>query len=151
MFSFIRSYRKINKLHERPLRLCHNDYTSSYDELLSKHDLVNIHIRNIQQLMIEIFKCLKGISPTIMNETFRLRNMSYTIRNPRNLDSRMAKTVYCRLETIACKRTAIMATTTCENKKSSFSVSFKQNIKLWKDPKCSSQVCKTYIEGLGFI
>ena len=24
--------------------LCHNDYTSSYDELLSKQDLVNIHI-----------------------------------------------------------------------------------------------------------
>ena len=65
MFSSIRSYRKINKLHERSLRLCHNDYTSSYDELLSKQDLVNIHVRNIQQLMIEIFKFLKGISPPI--------------------------------------------------------------------------------------
>ena len=63
MFSSIRPYRKINKLHERSLRLCHNDYTSSYDELLSKQDLVNFHVRNIQQLMIEIFKCLKGISP----------------------------------------------------------------------------------------
>ena len=48
MFSSIRSYRKINKLHERSLRLCHNDYTSSYDELLNKQDLVNIHVRNIQ-------------------------------------------------------------------------------------------------------
>ena len=53
--------------------------------------------------MIEIFKCLKGISPTIMNEIFRLRNIPYIIRNPRNLDSRLAKTVYCSLETIACK------------------------------------------------
>ena len=102
-FSSIRSYRKISKLHERSLRLCHNDYTSSYDELLSKQDLVNIHIRNIQQLMIEIFKCLKGISPPIMNEIFRLRNIPYTIRNPRDLDSRLPKTVYCGLETIAYK------------------------------------------------
>ena len=39
MFSSIRTYRKINKLHERPLRLCHNDYTSSYDKILSKQDL----------------------------------------------------------------------------------------------------------------
>ena len=66
MFNSIRSYRKINKLHERSLRLCHNDYTSRYFELLSKQDIVNIHIINIQQLMIDIFKCLKGISPPIL-------------------------------------------------------------------------------------
>ena len=47
--------------------------------------------------MIEIFKCLQGISPPIMNE---IRN---TIRNPRDLDSRLPKTVYCGLETIAYK------------------------------------------------
>ena len=51
--------------------------------------------------MIEIFKCLKGISPSIMNEIFRLRNILYTIRNPRDLDSHLAKTVHCRLETIS--------------------------------------------------
>ena len=42
MSSSINFYRKINKLYERPLRLCHHDYTSSYDETfkqtrLSKH------------------------------------------------------------------------------------------------------------------
>ena len=92
MFNSIRSYRKINKLHEKSLRLCHNDYTSRYFELLSKQDIVNIHIINIQQLMIEIFKCLKGISPSIMNEIFRLRNIPYTIRNSRKLDSQLPKT-----------------------------------------------------------
>ena len=56
-FVFVRCYSKINKLHDRCLRLC------NYDKLLSKQDLVNIRKRNIQQLMIEIFKCLKGISP----------------------------------------------------------------------------------------
>ena len=45
--------------HERSLRLCHNDCTSSYDELLGKQGLVNIHVKNIQQLMTEIFKYLK--------------------------------------------------------------------------------------------
>lgn len=55
MFSPIRFYRKIKKLHERYLDVCHSDYASIYDELLSKQDSVNIHIRNIDQLMIEIF------------------------------------------------------------------------------------------------
>ena len=50
-----------NQQTERSLQLCHNDYTSSFHELLSKQDLVNIHMRNIQHLMIEIFKCLKDL------------------------------------------------------------------------------------------
>ena len=43
-FSSKRSYRKINKFQERSLRLCKNDYTTRYDELLSKQSLVNIHV-----------------------------------------------------------------------------------------------------------
>ena len=51
--------------------------------------------------MIEIFKCL---STPIMNEkTFRLRNIPYTIRNPRDLDSHLPKTVHCGLDTLAYK------------------------------------------------
>ena len=103
MFSSIRSYRKINKLHERSLGFCQNDSTSSNDKLLGKQGLVHIHLRNIQQLMIEIFKSLKGLSPSNMNEILMLRNIPYTIRNPRNIDSQLPKTVYCRLETITYK------------------------------------------------
>ena len=36
MFSSIRSYHKINKLHERSLQICQNDYTSNYDKQWSK-------------------------------------------------------------------------------------------------------------------
>ena len=61
--SSIRSYRKLKKLHEWSLRLYDNDYMQSYEKLLSKQ--VNIHLKNIQQLMIEIFKCLKGVSPPV--------------------------------------------------------------------------------------
>ena len=116
MFSFISSYTKINKLHERSLRLCHNDYTSSYDELLSKQDLVKIHIRNIQQPMTEIFKYLKDISPPIMNKIFRLKNIPCTIRNPRDLDNQLPKTnlLTCNY---SIQRTTIMATTIFKNKK----------------------------------
>ena len=88
MLSSIRSYKKNNKTHERSLRLCHNGYILSYSELLTKQDFINIHIRNIQQLMLEIFKCLQVMSPPILNEIFRLRNISNTIKNPRDIDSR---------------------------------------------------------------
>ena len=86
----------------------------------------SIHIRNIQQLIIEIFKCLKGVSPPIMNDIFRLRNISYTIGNSRDLDSGLPKTVYYGLETITYKGPQLW--------KNNALVSFKQNIKLWNDP-----------------
>ena len=101
--------------------------------------------------MIEIFKCLKGISPPIMNDILRLRNISYTIRNPRDPDSWLPKTVYCELETLAYKGPQLWQQLPANIKNSSFLVSFKHNTKQWNDSKCSCQVCKTYLGGLGFI
>lgn len=103
IFSSIRFHRKINKLHRRSLRLCHNDHTSSYHEMLAKRGLVNIRIKNSQQLMIKIFQFMKGLSPVIMNEMFMLGDIQYTISNPTDLDSQFPKTVYCGLETISYK------------------------------------------------
>ena len=80
-----------------------------------------------------------------------MRNISYTIRNPRDLDNRLPKTLFCGLETIAYKGPQLWQQLPAKIKKSSSLVSFNQNVKLRKDPKCSRRVCKTYIGGLGFI
>ena len=49
---------KINKLHERALRLVYNDYESSFDILFNKNKSFSIHHQNIQKLMIEVYKSL---------------------------------------------------------------------------------------------
>ena len=48
--------RKMNKLHERCLRVIYNDKQYSFTDLLNKDISVSIHMRNIQWL--ETFKCL---------------------------------------------------------------------------------------------
>ena len=65
---------------------------------MSKQGLVNVHIRNIQQPMIEIFKYLKGLYPSIMYEIFMLKNIPYAISNPRDLDIQLTKILYCGLK-----------------------------------------------------
>ena len=72
-----------------------------------------------------------------MNEIFKVRNIPYTIGNSRDLDSRFPKTVYCGLETIICKGPQLWQQLPAKIKKCSSLISLKQNIKLWKDPKCS--------------
>ena len=59
---------KINKLHERCLRLIYTDKTSTFKELLNKDSSVSNHMRNMQSLAIEMHKEANNISPEIMKE-----------------------------------------------------------------------------------
>ena len=55
---------KINRLHEKALKIVYGDNKSKFDELLGKDGFFSIHHRNIQTLAIEIFKFLNGAIPT---------------------------------------------------------------------------------------
>ena len=47
---------KINRLHERALRISYNDYISSFEDLLVKDGSVTIHEKNLCSLVTEMFK-----------------------------------------------------------------------------------------------
>ena len=61
---------RVNKLHERALRIVYQDYASSFTELLEKDNSTTIHNRNIQLLATELFKVQNGLSPPFMIEIF---------------------------------------------------------------------------------
>ena len=65
---------RINKIHERALRLVYNDHTSTFIQLLAIDKSFTIHERNIQSLAIEIFKVIQGQSPDIMKKVFILKS-----------------------------------------------------------------------------
>ena len=67
---------KINRIHERALRITYNDKSSSYGELLTKDRSVTIHHRNIRALTIEIYKVMQGISPPLLNEVSDVQSNS---------------------------------------------------------------------------
>ena len=60
--------RKIDRLHERALRLAYKDYVSSFHELLEKDKSVTIHNRNLRALVIEMYKIHHKISPSFIRE-----------------------------------------------------------------------------------
>ena len=61
---------KINRLHERYLRIVYNDKTSSFKNLLEKYDSISILNRSLQVLATEIFKIKRDISSSIMKGIF---------------------------------------------------------------------------------
>ena len=73
---------KINRLHERCLRIIYNDNTSSFTDLLEIDNSVSVHHRNIQVLATELYKFVDGLSPKLVSDFFKLNNM--TVYNTRN-------------------------------------------------------------------
>ena len=61
---------RINKIHERSLRIVYQDHKSSFEDMLKKDNAFTIHHRTIQTLSIELYKVAYGISPGIMRLVF---------------------------------------------------------------------------------
>ena len=102
MFHSRKLNNKINRLHERCLRLIYSDRGSSYEELLDKDNSVPIHQKNLQKLAIEMFKTYTGMTPQIMNEVFpRNYTLNYNLRRHPEFASRAINTVHYGSESLS--------------------------------------------------
>ena len=71
---------KINRLHEKCLRIVYSDKTSSFEELLDKDGSVILHKRNLKVFATDMFKIYWNLSPNIVAETFRTYRNNYNLR-----------------------------------------------------------------------
>ena len=128
---------KINKLHERCLRIVYNNNTSTYEELLETDNSVSVHFRNVQALAIELYKVVNGFSPDIMKDVFPLsENLCYNTRNKRTFHSRNIRTVHFGSETLSHLAPKIWELVPEEIEKLASVASFKNAIKKWKPANC---------------
>ena len=72
---------RINKIHERALRVVHQNKNLSFSELLVLDNAVTIHQRNVQVLVTEIFKVKSNLSPEIMKQVFDFQEPYYNLRS----------------------------------------------------------------------
>ena len=79
---------KINKLHERALRLVYDDKQSTCEELLNINKSITIHHRNLQVLVTELYKVHYGLAPEPMNDIFEKRDVTYNFINNSTLKTR---------------------------------------------------------------
>ena len=62
--------RKINKLHERALRVVYNNSDLTFQQLLEKDESFTIHERNLQKLAVEMYKVTHNLCPKPFQELF---------------------------------------------------------------------------------
>ena len=141
---------RINRIHERALRIVYSDYISTFNTLLEKDKSFKVHERNIQTLAIEVFKVVNGLSPKIMNSIFPLKK-ALTHCSKQIFVTRNIKTVNYGLETISTLGPKIWSILPNDMKLSTDLVDFKKKIRSWKPVKCPCRLCKVYIQGVGFV
>ena len=142
---------KINRLHERALRIVYSDFKSTFEGLLRKGKSFSIHEINIQSLAIEIYKSLNGLSPSFLNNVFHKNiSNSYDLRNHKELYSRNPKTVRYGTETVSYIAPKICSKVPGTIKMSSSLESFKTKVCKWK-PECDCRLCATYLHHVGFV
>ena len=150
MFSTRAVNHKINRLRERALRTLLNDESSTFNDMLSKSNDTTIHVKNIQKLMIEFYKYLYGHSALIM-KVFTKRLLIYNLRNCRQTLLLNPKTKKYGTDTIVYKATQLWSTLTTSYKNLPSLDLFNSEIKKWHSSDCPSNICRIFVDGVGFI
>ena len=66
----------MKSVHRRSLRAILNDFYISYKEMLDKTDKKTIHQKNLEVLMIEVYKSLNSLNPEFMWNMFSHKDLS---------------------------------------------------------------------------
>ena len=138
--------RKINKLHERALRVVYKDYGLTFEELLERSKSFTIHERNLQKLAIEMYKVKHNLCPKSFQKLF-----TPTIRGNQEWVLPKTKTESRGIETIRYLGPKTWKLIPDEIKKSKSLFSFKEKIKKWKPSGCTCKLCKIYVKNLGYL
>ena len=139
---------RINRIHERGLRIVYQDYTSSFEELLVKDETVCIHHRNIQLVAIEMFKIKNNLCPEIMKYIFK------RVENPKSTKTFLIPNVnseYMGKLSLRWFGPVVWENMLPESFKSITALEkFQSEIKKWVPNNCECRLCKEYVPKVGF-
>ena len=152
MFHSCQINNKINRLHERCLRIISNDKRSSFTEFLEKDGSVSIHETNIKILATEMFKHSKNLAPPQMDEIFKLKQQSNDNLKYNSLFTRALVTSANK----GTERLSFLGPKIWDNLPDTYKGltalnSFKVALEKWIPFNCPFRICKVYIPNVAFI
>ena len=152
MFYSRSSNNKINRLHERTLRIIYDDCTSTFEELLDKAGSFRVHHSNIQTLAVELYKVRHNISTNIFSDIFIINNQNGPrLRSQNDFFRPPVRTVYNGENTLRVFGPIIWSIIPDEIKNTDSLDNFKNKIRKWKPINCPCRLCKDYVSNVGFV
>ena len=142
---------KINKMHLRALRIAYRDYESDFETLLKRDNSVTVHQRNLQLLMVEIYKTKENLNPEFMKDIVITNDMPYSLRSGNSLLQPSARTTNFGIETTPFIGHKLWQMLPNDIKTANSLAVFKNRIKTWKGEKCNCRLCRIFVANLGFL
>ena len=136
---------------ERYLCLMTTNYELSYEKLLNLTNEISSPQRYLNSLMTEVYKCLNGFSPDIMNDTLAISKHRYNTWHYNLFVTDWPKTDRFGWNSIPYTANQIWNLLPREIKNSENLDSFKLKIKQWRCLECPCTLCKTYLPDLGYL
>ena len=128
-----------------------NDHESDSETLLQTNNHVCNHHRNIQTLLIEIFKIKKGFAPPIMGSILKGRNKTDNVRNFQEFEAERKRTVYFGLETISYRSPQLWSLLPEHMRQLNSLDQFKRSVRQWVCNTCPCRLCKVYLLNVEFL
>ena len=85
--------KKINRIHERTLRIAYKESYSSYEDVMRKTESMTFHQRNLKLLAIEIYKTQNNHNPSLTKQIFIMKDIPYNLRSCKNILAAKPKTI----------------------------------------------------------
>ena len=121
----------LSNVHERALRIVHDDHISSYSELLKTNNERTIHQQNINVLMKEIYKFENDLSPPLIDDMFQVRKINYDLRHFQKIANTKKTSVKMGLDIISYRAPQLWKLVPRDIKDALSLSTFKKKIKSW--------------------
>ena len=84
---------KMEKIQERALRIIYKDYESTYEDLIALGNTNTLLETRLKLLLLEVFKCVKGVNVPFLNRLFEVKDIPYSMRDSYKLVQPKRKSV----------------------------------------------------------
>ena len=132
---------KMEKIQKRALRVVLNDYQASYQDLLNEVSRPTLYVSRVKAIAIEMFKCVKNISPIFLKNMFAYQDQPYELRGGSKFIQPLVRTTSFGINSFRYEGTKIWNNLPQQIKNANDVKEFKQLIQQWSGPKCHCRNC----------
>ena len=132
---------KIEKVLKAALRVVYNDYTTSYSGLLDMSNRTPLFLARLKFLLVEVFKCIRGLNPGFMNTIFVMDNEPYDTRSGSTISQNRVKTIKYGIQSFFYQGAKCWNLLPANIKEIEELNDFRRHVSQWNGPVCHCGCC----------